>query len=138
MLLAGFHALAGYDPKPFVTVDFRPSRADYLARPGCRQDRELQSARRHALLMLQLGHKGTDLVIGQGRKVPDAANLPSPRHEVLKMAAPPRRVFAFAITARCRPVDDRLDTAAHPARGFRLRIPDPLQRLHDEPDIYCF
>src|SRR5438874_11363525 len=105
MLLAGFHALAGYDPKPFVTVDFRPSGADDLARPGCRQDRELQSARRHALLIPQLGHKGADLVIGQGRKVSDTANLLSPRHEVFKMSAPPRRVLAFAITARRRPVD---------------------------------
>src|SRR3954466_2408397 len=115
MLFAGLHALAGYDPQPFVTVDFRPSSADDLARPGCRQDRELQSESRRALLTSELGHKGTDLVIGQGRKVPDAANLHSPGHEVFKMAAPPRRVFAFAIAARCRPVDDRLDTAAHPA-----------------------
>ena len=137
MLLPGLHPLARHDPKPFGSIDFRPSSADDLARPGCRQDRELQSARRNALLMTQLSNEIADPVIGQRREVPYTANLFSPRHEVFKMPAPPRRVLAFAITARCRPVNDRLNTTAHPARCFRLRVPDRLQRLHDEPDIDC-
>src|ERR1044071_9497672 len=52
------------------------------------------------------------------------------------MSAPPRRVIALPVTARRRPVEDTFDPAAHPARGFRLRRPDRLDRFHHQPNIY--
>ena len=57
------------------------------------------------------------------------------RQQFVEMAAPARRVFTVAVAARRCPVEDRLDPAAHPARGFGLLRPNRLNRPHDETDI---
>jgi hypothetical protein len=99
------------------------------------QDREFERTRADTVHPAQLDHERGDLVIRQRRMMLDTANLATTRQQVFEMAAPARRVFASAITARRRPIDDRFDAAAHPAGGFGLRGPDRLQRSHDEPDV---
>src|SRR5262245_59853124 len=65
----------------------------------------------------------------------DAPNLRFSWQEVFEMPAPPCRVFAQTIAARRRPIEDRFDSAAHPARRLRCLDPDRLKRLHHERHV---
>src|SRR5215472_5915552 len=51
------------------------------------------------------------------------------------MPPPPRRIFALPISACRRPIEDRFDSPAHPARGFGFIGPYRLQHTHDETDV---
>src|SRR6516165_6055946 len=57
------------------------------------------------------------------------------RQQVFEMALPPRWVLAHAIAAGRRPIQDALDAAAQPARGFWLLGPDRLEYAHDQCEV---
>src|SRR5262249_35415305 len=107
-------------------IDFIPARADHLSSAGCRQDRELEGARANAVLLSEICHKGAELGIRQCGMVLDRPELGLPRQQILEMAAPACRVVTLAITARGRPIQDRLDPTAYSARCLRFRQPDPV------------
>src|SRR5438445_642931 len=65
----------------------------------------------------------------------DPADLRSLRQQVFQMPAPTGRVLALPVATRSSPIQYRLDPSSHPVRGFRLCMPNRLQRLHDEADI---
>ena len=65
----------------------------------------------------------------------DPADLGFLRQQVFQVAAPARRVLAGAVAARRRPIEDAFNSAAHPARRFRLHRPYRLDRAQHEPDI---
>src|SRR5205823_694700 len=113
-----------YGPKPLGEVDFIPPGADHLAGSPSSQNCELQRSSGSAFLLTQLGHEGPDLGKGQCGMMLDAADLCALRQQVFQMPAPPRRVLTRAEGARCRPIEDRLDAAADPARRLGLLAPD--------------
>ena len=94
------------------------------------------SARALTPSLAQLGHEGRELAHTAG---PDGcwtpAHLAAVRQELVEMPAPARRVLAFPISPRLRPIEHGLDAAPHPASRLRLRRPDRLQRLQHQPGI---
>ena len=135
MLLTRLHARRWHGPDLLLEIDLVPPCADHLAGSRRGQDQEFKCPRRDALLLTQLRHQGRDIAIMQRGMVLDLANLVTGRQQLIEMAAPARGVLALAVTTHRCPVDDRLDTAAQPARSLGLRVPDRFQHLHDEPDI---
>ena len=135
MIAPRFHALARDDPDPLGAVDLGPARADHLARARRGQNGKFEAPGGNRVALTQLGHKAADLLIGQRRMVRRPAHLGLFRQQFVEMAAPARWVFTVAVAARRCPVEDRLDPAAHPARGFGLLRPNRLNRPHDETDI---
>ena len=62
-------------------------------------------------------------------------NLASGRQQVVEMAFPQRRIFAGAISARLRPIENRLYASPYSRRGFRLGGPYRFEDLHDQRDV---
>src|SRR6266851_4948882 len=128
MLLASLHARHRHGPDLFLEIDLVPPRAYHLAGPRRGQDQELECPRCDALLLMQLRHEGRDIVIRQRGMMLDLANLATGRQQLIEMAAPARRILAFAIGAHRGPVEDRLDTGlgagieGYRLRGYELRL----------------
>jgi hypothetical protein len=57
------------------------------------------------------------------------------REKLFQVATPARRVLARPVTADGGPIEDRFNSPSHPARCFRLGLPDPLQGFHHQRDI---
>src|SRR3954452_12671463 len=51
------------------------------------------------------------------------------------MPAPARRIFAFAEAARFRPIQDRLNPPADPARSLRRLRPNRAKHVNYHPDV---
>src|SRR5262249_61448155 len=81
-------------------------------------------ARLDALPPAQARQEPRQLGVGQRRMVFDPPPLGARRQQLIEVPAPTGRVLARAIAARLCPVQDRLDAAAHPARGLGLGCPD--------------
>src|SRR5215472_5834184 len=124
MLPTRFHARSRYCPQLLAKIDFIPARADHLTSTGCRQDREFEGTRTNAVLLSEIRHKGAELGIRQCGMVLDRPELGLSRQQIFEMAAPACRVVALAITARGRPIQDRLDPTAYSTRRLRLHEPD--------------
>lgn len=59
----------------------------------------------------------------------------SRREEMREIAFPLGWVWPLAEAADRGGIKQRLDTAAHPARGFRLLGPDRIEHLHNKPSV---
>jgi len=61
----------------------------------------------------------------------------SPPEDVVEVALPSRGVLACSVAPDLRPIQNRLDPAAHPPRRLRLRGPDRLDGSYHEARVDC-
>src|SRR5439155_14709594 len=73
--------------------------------------------------------------VGHCGMVLDLAHLGARRQQLVHMTTPPCRIFAIAIAAHLRTIEDAFDSSAQSTRGLRLCPPNWFQHLESQRGV---